>query len=78
MVFELIIMAVIVPIRIVEVLNYREFCMEFDIKFIEADLEDNFQEELIIEKLDKIKDENWIVMFQDDNNEGFFKLLQLE
>lgn len=71
-------MAVIIPKRIVKVLNYREFCLEFDIEFKETDIEDVFEEEVIIKKLDKIKNEKWIVIFQDDNNEGSFKLLQID
>ena len=67
-------MSVITPKHEVQVEGFREFCEYFKIKTKKRAGDDGYDLELIIEELNKIQNENWIVNFIDDRRDGYFRL----
>jgi hypothetical protein len=70
-------MAVIIPKIEVKVEHFRDFCNQFNVQTDKIAGNDGYDIELIIEELNKIKDENWIVNFIDDRQDGYFKLQRI-
>ena len=54
--------------------NYREFCLMFDLDFDEE--YDDFDEELIKDALNTFEND-YIVEFIDDRNDGYFIIIEL-
>ena len=71
-------MSVIIPKKLLKVSTFHEFCTEFNIKTHKKAGEYGFDEELIVEELDKIKHQKWIVNFINDRNDGYFIVQQIE
>ncbi|MDD2634948.1 MAG: hypothetical protein PHW82_05555 [Bacteroidales bacterium] len=72
-------MSVIIPLKEIEVDNFKEFCILFNIKTKKNAGNDGTDEELIIEELEKNKNENWIVNYiYNSSIDGYFKLQLLK
>lgn len=67
-------MAVLIPKEEIEVDDFREFCDTFNIKSKKIAGEDGTDEELIIQELEKLDNENWLVNYIDDKIDGYFRL----
>lgn len=67
-------MAVLVPIKEIEVADFNEFCETFNIKTEAIAGNNGSDDELIIEELNKLENENWVVNFICDRMDGYFRL----
>lgn len=71
-------MAVLIPSKIIEVDDFRDFCKKFNINTnIEAGIDD-LDEVLITEELNKLDNENWLLNFIDNRIDGYFRLQLIE
>ncbi|MCX6146130.1 MAG: hypothetical protein NTW25_02615 [Candidatus Kapabacteria bacterium] len=68
------IMSVIKVIKQIEVDDFRNFCDVFNIKTTMIAGDNGSDEELIIEELDKITNQKWVVNFINNNSDGYFRL----
>jgi hypothetical protein len=71
-------MAVLVPKKEFEVCDFRMFCNTFNINSKKCAGDDGTDEELLIEELNKIKDDKWLINFIDNRNNGYFRLQLIE
>ncbi|MBI2257282.1 MAG: hypothetical protein HYU67_00095 [Flavobacteriia bacterium] len=67
-------MAILLPIEIIEISNFNEFCKIFKINSEKFAGDDGTDEELIIKELNKISNKNFILNFIDDRNTGYFRI----
>ena len=70
-------MAIVVPNKEIKVNNFERFCEVFNIKSSKVAGNDGYDEELIIEELNKIINQKWIVNFTEDSEDGFFHLREI-
>lgn len=70
-------MPVVKPVREIVVNDFKSFCDTFNIKSAKISGNDGNDEELIIEELNKIKNQKWIIEFIEDFEDGFFQLKEI-
>jgi hypothetical protein len=61
-------------IKTIQVGGFSDFCHKFKIKTDKIAGDDGCDEELIEEELNKIKNQDWIVVYFEDSNVGYFEL----
>ena len=71
-------MSIIIPIKDIKVSDFNDFCYDFKIISDKIAGDNGTDEELIIEELDKITNQKWLVNFVDDNRDGYFRLQLFE
>lgn len=71
-------MSVLKYIKEIEVSDFNEFCDVFEIETLLEAGNDGTDEELIIEELEKIENEKWVVNFIDNRIDGYFRLQLFE
>lgn len=71
-------MAVLIPIKEIEVSDFNEFCKKFQIISSKIAGDDGTDEELIIRELNKISNKTFVLNFIDDSRDGYFRIQQFE
>ena len=71
-------MAIIKPIKEIEVTDFRDFCKEFKINTNYVAGDDGTDEELIESELKKVCKEKWLLNFIDDSRDGYFRIQQIQ
>ena len=71
-------MALITPLKEINVAGFHEFCSSFNIKSDKKAGINGYDQELIEEEIGKLKNEKWIVNFIENNRDGFFHLIQID
>ena len=66
------------PIKEIIVNDFNHFCEKFKIKTSKIAGDNGCDDELIMEELDKISNQNWLVSFVDNNRDGYFKLILIK
>ena len=69
-------MAIIKPIKELIINDFNDFCNQFNISSNKIAGDDGCDEELIEKELSKIENQNWLLNFINDRNDGYF-ILQL-
>lgn len=70
-------MAVVEPIKEIKVNNFKHFCEVFNIKSDKVAGNDDYDVELIVEELNKINNQKWIINFIENSEDGFFHLKEI-
>jgi hypothetical protein len=71
-------MAVLTPIEVFEISDFREFCAKFDLNSKYVAGNDGTDEELIILELNKILKKKFVLNFIEDKTDGHFKIQVFE
>lgn len=71
-------MAIIKPIKQIEIETFREFCSVFKVTTHKIAGENGTDEELIIEELNKDSKTSWLINFIETRQDGYFLLQQIK
>ena len=71
-------MTIIKPLQEIECSDFREFCDYFNINTNKIAGDNGTDEELIIEEIEKITNQKWILNFINTKYDGYFRLQLIE